>query len=426
MSGVDNSAFRKALEMARSDRLGIFWALAPAPTSGIPFAVKDNTDVAGMPTTAGTPALRDNVPVRDATVVARLRDAGYAPLGKVGMHELAFGTTSNNAAFGAVRNPVDPERSPGGSSGGSAAAVAAGYVTFALGTDTGGSMRIPAAYCGVVGMRPTAGRYPRDGLVPLSTTRDTAGVFARDVDTVATIDAVITGEDELVTVKPSKLRLGVPRRGFWENLDETVKEASEAALQRLAEAGVTLVDVDIALDGRHVCDIITPAAFDIVGWEFVHEWPAFLARLGPDLEGMTLADVGTQVVSPDVKGIVEHNLSNPVSRDSYNAALVARDQARRAYETVIADNKLDAVIYPTVPIVAPLIGQETVTVGGIETNVFAASIRNTDPGSTAGVPSLSIPVASPGLPVGLGIEGVPDSDRRILAVARAIDNIVAA
>lgn len=425
MSGVDNSAFREALAKARSDKFGIFWAVAEAPSSGIPFAVKDNTDVAGMPTTAGTPALGNNIATRDATVVALLREAGYAPLGKVGMHELAFGTTSNNAAFGPVRNPVDPERSPGGSSGGSAAAVAAGYVTFALGTDTGGSMRIPAAYCGVVGMRPTAGRYPQDGLVPLSSTRDTAGVFGRDVDTVATVDAVITGDKELTTLEAREVRLGIPRRGFWENLDDTVRSASETALQRLSDAGVTLVDVDIALNGRHVFDIITPAAFDIVGWEFVHEWPVFLARLGPAFDGMTLADVASQVVSPDVKGIVEHNLANPVSRASYDAALAARDQARRAYETVIADNALDAVIYPTVPIVAPLIGQETVSVGGVDTNVFAASIRNTDPGSTAGVPSLSIPVASPGLPVGLGIEGTPGSDRQLLAVARAIEGIVA-
>ena len=163
---------------------------------GLPIAVKDAIAAAGLPATAGTEALRGYLPEKDADVVEPLIAAGAFVLGKLNMHELSYGITSNNGAFGPVRNPYDLERIPGGSSGGAGAAVAAGLVPAALGTDTGGSVRIPAALCGVVGFRPTTGRYSQKGIVPVSHTRDTAGPLCRSVSDAAMIDAAITGEPD--------------------------------------------------------------------------------------------------------------------------------------------------------------------------------------------------------------------------------------
>ncbi len=180
---------------------------------GLPILIKDNIETASAPTTAGTPALRDHRPGSDAPVAAKLFSAGAILLGKTNMHELAVGITSNNAAFGAVHNPYDPALIPGGSSGGNGAAIAARMCAAGLGTDTGGSVRIPAALCGIVGLRPTVGRYAGKGIVPMSHTMDTAGPMARSVEDLALLDSVITGSDAVVQPVPLRgVRLGVPRR----------------------------------------------------------------------------------------------------------------------------------------------------------------------------------------------------------------------
>src|SRR6185437_6901159 len=160
---------------------------------GVPLAIKDNLDCVGYATTGGTPALRDNRPKRNAAVMQKLLDAGAIVLGKANMHEMAFGITSNNGAFGPARNPYDPARVPGGSSGGTGTAIGARLAPAGIGTDTGGSVRIPAAFCGIAGLRPSLGRWPIDGILPISPTRDTAGPMARTVTDLALLDAVVTG-----------------------------------------------------------------------------------------------------------------------------------------------------------------------------------------------------------------------------------------
>src|SRR5918998_314512 len=211
----------ESIEAARGIAdLGAFIALADraeagaGPLAGVPLAVKDNLDTRDLPTTGGTPALRGSRPGRDHPAVARLRAVGAVVIGKTNLHELALGITSNNAAFGPVRNPHDPSRSAGGSSGGSAVAVATGVVPIALGTDTGGSVRVPAAHCGVVGWRPTVGRWGTGRTVPISHTRDTAGVLATGVADVAVVDELVTG-DPVGTPPERPIRLGVPRAGFY-------------------------------------------------------------------------------------------------------------------------------------------------------------------------------------------------------------------
>ena len=211
--------------------------LADSPLLGIPFAVKDNIDVLGLPTTGGTELLRSSFPSETATVVSRITGAGAVVVGKTNLHELAFGITSNNGSFGPVRNPHDPERSAGGSSGGSAVAVALGIVPFALGTDTGGSMQIPAAHCGIVGMRPSTGRYPADGVLRLSPTRDTIGVMASTVSDVAFIDGIITGEGELPATDLGTVRLGIPASGFFPGVDARIRNRFDAL--RLQDHGAS-------------------------------------------------------------------------------------------------------------------------------------------------------------------------------------------
>src|SRR6185437_16162877 len=226
---------------------------------GVPLAIKDNLDCVGYATTGGTPALRDNRPKRNAAVMQKLLDAGAIVLGKANMHEMAFGITSNNGAFGPARNPYDPARVPGGSSGGT-------------GTDTGGSVRIPAAFCGIAGLRPSLGRWPIDGILPISPTRDTAGPMARTVTDLALLDAVVTGSVPPTPSPLKELRLGVPRQFFCDPLDNEVARLFEAYLDELRRGGVTLVEVDLsaakALNDR--------AGMAITGFELRQAIPSYL------------------------------------------------------------------------------------------------------------------------------------------------------
>jgi mandelamide amidase len=423
----------ETLERARGlADLGAFVTVADraaggaGPLAGVPLAVKDNLDTADLPTSGGTPALRDSRPGRDHPAVARLRAAGAAVVGKTNLHELALGITSNNAAFGPVRNPHDPSRSPGGSSGGSAVAVATGVVPIALGTDTGGSMRVPAAHCGVVGWRPTVGRWGTGCCVPISRTRDTAGVFATAVADVAVVDELVTG-DASVAPPDRPVRLGVPRRGWYDGLHPDVAAAAERALARLADAGAELVEVD--LSGAHELD--AACGFPIVFAEIVADLPAYLATLpGPERE-LTYADVLAQVASPDVRGAMELAAGGTFTAEVYRQALATREELRAAYRAALRPERgerLDALVYPTVPLPPPPIGDdETTELNGEQVPVFLTTIRNTGPGSTAGMPALSLPAgtASAGLPVGMSLEALPGDDVALLAVAARVEAALA-
>ena len=408
--------------------LGAFIAVAEhaepgtGPLAGIPLAVKDNLDTRDLPTTGGTPALRDSRPGRDQHAVERLRAAGAAVIGKTNLHELAFGITSNNAAFGPVRNPHDTTRSAGGSSGGSAVAVATGVVPIALGTDTGGSLRVPAAHCGVVGWRPTTGRWGTGRTVPISRTRDTAGVLATSVADVALVDEIVTGEAAPASsVRP--LRLGVPRAGFYDDLHPEVALCTERALERLAAGGIELVEVEVV--GAHALD--AECGFPIVFFEVAQDLPEYLATLPGPESGLTLADVLAQVASPDVRGALEVAVSAAFTQDVYRQALATRDRLRAAYSAALRPahaERLDALVYPTVPLPAPPLGDDDTTdLDGREVPVFLTTIRNTGPGSTAGMPALSLPAGATraGLPIGISLEGLPGEDVALLASARRVE-----
>ena len=296
-------------------------------------------------------------------------------IGKTNLHELALGVTSNNAAFGPVRNPHDPSRSAGGSSGGSAVAVATGVVPIALGTDTGGSVRVPAAHCGVVGWRPTVGRWGTGRTVPISHTRDTAGVLATSVADAAVVDELVTGEP---AAEPSArpLRLGVPRVGFYDDLHPQVAACAQRVLDRLADGGVDLVEVELA--GAHELD--AECGFPIVFFEIAQDLPAYLATLpGPERE-LTFADVMARVASPDVRGGLEVAAGGSFTEESYRQALTTRDRLRAAYAAALRPDsgRLDALVYPTVPLPAPPVGDDATTeLNGRQVPVFLTTIRNT-------------------------------------------------
>jgi indoleacetamide hydrolase len=389
---------------------------------GVPLALKDNIDTAGIATTAGTPALRGNVPARHAPIAQKLVDAGAIVFGKASLHELAYGITNHNAAFGAVRNPYDRTRIPGGSSGGVGAAVGARIVPGGIGSDTGGSVRIPAALCGIVGFRPTTLRWSQSGIVPISHTRDTAGPMTRSVADCALLDRVVTGAAELPAASLKGLRLGVPRGHFWESLDAEVGKLMEGVLVTLKDAGAVLVEADIPDAAR----LDNEAGFPIALFETIVDLNAYLAEHGSALR---YADVVAQVASPDVKGLLQSLLGEgAIPQAAYLQALnVLRPQLQAAYRDYFKRHDAAAVIFPTTPLPAARIGEdETVLLNGVAVPTFPTFIRNCSPGSVAGIPGISVPAAltRAGLPLGIELNAPAGADAQLLAIARAVEAVL--
>jgi len=389
------------------------------PLLGIPIALKDNIEAAGMACGAGTASLNGKLPQADAELVARLRAAGAVIAGKVGMHELAFGITTNNAVTGAVRNPWDRTRIPGGSSGGSGAVVGARIVPASIGTDTGGSVRVPAALCGVSGFRPTVGRVSAQGIAPISLTRDTPGPLAYTIADCALLDEVMTGaKDSQMKLALQGLRLGVPRRPFWNDLEPALEQVAESALQTLRQAGVELVDIDMPA----LSELNAGVGFPVALFEFVRDMRRYLGERG---RGVTLEELIAAVGSPDVRGAVGTLLTGGgIPEDVYESALQARARMQALYAQTFESHRVEALVFPTTPRVAARIGEdETVDLNGTQQPTFGTFIRNTDPGSNASLPGATIPLGlANNLPVGLALDGPIDSDRRLLAIAEAVQS----
>lgn len=396
------------------------------PLHGLPIPVKDSVNTRDLPTSAGTSALRDFRPARDASAVAKLRAAGASVLGKTNLHELSFGWTSNNLAFGPVRNPYDPSRIPGGSSGGSAAAVAARMAPLSVAEDTQGSIRVPAALCGVCGFRPTTGRYPNDGTAPITPLFDQIGPHARTVADLALFDAVMTGDHRPISPATLKgLRLGVVRDYFFEGLDAQVERGMEEAMARLREAGVVVVEAEAPELGKLVELVTAPVQ--------LHDAAAALTRYlhesGAPLSFETMMDQ----VSPDVKALFElvvlPDAPLAVPEATYQAARdVHRPAMQRLFANAFARHDIAAILFPTTLTVAPLIGQaETVVGKGVAMPFSTAVARNITPGSTAGLPGLVLPTGlapDSGLPLSLELDGPTGEDRRLLAVGLAIEAVL--
>ncbi|KJC45861.1 indole acetimide hydrolase [Bradyrhizobium sp. LTSP885] len=401
--------------------------------AGLPVVVKDNINTADLPTSGGTPALQHARPARNAPSLQKLLDAGAVVIGKTNLHELAFGITSTNfAAFaGAVKNPYDTTRIPGGSSGGTSAAIAARIATCGLGSDTGGSTRVPAALTGTVGLRPSVGnggaerRYHDDNqVVPISHTRDTVGPMGRTVADVALLDSVITGTSLTSAIPLRGIRLGIPAV-FWRGLDRDVEAVCRVACARLSEAGAVLVDVDMP----SLFEQNEKVSFVVALHEPIADIPAYLAASG--LTGITLADIAAKVASPDVVGAF-----GAITADAFGAAYddairVQRPALQATYAAYLRDNGLDAILFPTTIASAPVIdatnGSGDMSVnGGEPAQTFGTMIRNTDPASNAGLPGLSLyaGMTPDGLPVGLEIDGPVGSDAKLLGLGLSIEAIL--
>lgn len=390
---------------------------------GVPLIVKDNIEVAGMRHTAGTPSLLRYVPGSSAPVVAALVAEGAIIIGKANMHELAFGITSNNGHFGPVRNPRQPAYFAGGSSGGNAAAIAAGMVPAGLGSDTGGSVRIPAALTGIHGFRPTTGRYSVVGLTPISTTKDTVGIMARQIEDIILLDSVISGRKaDFTAVAPSAIRLGVPRDFFYDNLQPEVRAVLDRALQKLRSAGVTLIPMSVTADLKKLSDAVgLPVALYEVR-------PGLVDYLRERTKGYIGYDeLVAAIASPDVAETFAQAVG-AITPAAYDHALnIARPALQKLYAHLFAANDLDGIVVPTTLLTArPIIGSDQkVRLNAAEVNTFLTYIHNTEPSSNAGLPSISIDAGDAGvLPVGMQIDAPAGNDAKLLRIALTVAQVL--
>ena len=400
----------QALAMAREADGEIAAGHYRGPLHGIPISFKDLIDVAGAPTTAASRLLAGRVAREDAPVVARLRAAGAIFLGKTNLHEFAFGTTSEDSAYGPVRNPWDPTRSPGGSSGGAAAAIVEGMGYAAIGTDTGGSIRIPAAACGCVGLKPTYGELSCDGIVPLSWSLDHVGPIARSVADARVIYDAMLARPASAAAPPRRtapsLRLGVLRGYFIELLDPEVAAAFDVGLRRLTAAGVTLVDRDI------------PHAADTASVYLHLQLPEASAYHAEAIE------MRPEAYTPPVRLRLEmgrYVLAEDYIRAQRGAAVLQREVS----EALVG---CDALVLPTLPIPAPTLGADTIAIGGGVHPIRTLMLRLTQLFDISRHPAISIPCGhtSRQLPVGLQLVGHLNGTADLLDVAEPCESLIAA
>jgi aspartyl-tRNA(Asn)/glutamyl-tRNA(Gln) amidotransferase subunit A len=376
------------------------------PLHGIPISLKDLIDIAGQPTTAASRVLAENIAKADAPIVARLREAGAVLIGKTNLHEFALGTTSEDSAFGAVHHPADNARSAGGSSGGSAAAVATGMGLASIGTDTGGSIRIPAAACGVVGLKPAIGEVPTAGVIPLSTSFDHVGPLTLSVEDAAAVWSVLAQKPRPTIERQARgLRLVRLTDYFDRPIEPAVRSAFTRALDALRAAGAVIRDGSLPNTAG-----ILDAYVSIVLPEGAAWHAPYLDRRAGEYTPMVRARFESGRTIPAVKYVQGREFCN---------------QLRADVERLLAD--ADALVLPTLPITAPLLGSDEVTIDpavGDRTAVRSAMLKHTQPFNMTGSPAISLPLPVNGLPVGLQIVGRSNDTASLLAIAAACEKIV--
>jgi aspartyl-tRNA(Asn)/glutamyl-tRNA(Gln) amidotransferase subunit A len=371
------------------------------PFHGIPIAVKDLFYTRGIRTTGGSLAFKEFVPDYDAAVVERLRAAGAVSIGKTNLHEIAFGITSKNPHYGFVLNPLDPRRIPGGSSGGSAALVAGKFLPVALGTDTGGSIRVPASYCGISGIKPTYGRVSRRGVLPLAFSLDHVGPLGSCIEDCAlAMNVLADGYFNLPALPDLKgMRVGVPTNFFFDQIDAEVASAVRRSIAEMERLGASLVEVSLpdmneANAAARVVQLSETAAI-------------YVNHTDPRMFGS------------DVWALLEQG--RMIMGHEYVNAQRVRTQFRQSFDKLWKG--IDVLATPTTPISAPMLEQDNVLIGDVEENVRIATTRLVRSINFLGEPALSMPCGetSNGMPVGLQLISAPFAEARLLQIAKTLE-----
>ena len=377
------------------------------PLHGVPVSIKDLFDVRGTATTAASHVRDGHIATEDAPAISRLRRAGAVIIGKTNLHEFAFGTTNEDSGYGPARHPDDPTRSPGGSSGGSAVSLASGMALATLGTDTGGSIRIPAALCGTVGLKPSLGELTTDGVVPLSRTMDHVGPLTATVSDAWHMFHALRGDTRLKPLVPSaveRLRFAIPRSYFCDLLDAEVRQAFASSVDALRSAGATVEDVEIP-SARFIATVYVHLVFGDAA-------PYHAAALE------TMPDRYTAPVRMRLE------MARYVLAEDYTRALEGRAQLAREVDRALSG--FHALILPTVPIPAPKIGANTVDIDGVKEPVRNAMLRLTQLFNITGHPAISLPCGrtAGGLPCGVQIAGTRGQTDQLLHIAAGVERVL--
>lgn len=397
----------RALEAARAADRARLAGRATTALHGIPISLKDLIDQAGVPTTAASQVRHGLVAASDAPVAARLRAAGAVFVGKTNLHEFALGPTGDDSAFGPCRHPLDPSRVAGGSSGGSAIAVATGMSIASVGSDTGGSIRIPAAACGVVGLKPGWGEIAADGVVPLSRQLDHVGPLTRTVTDAWLVYETLLGRppSRSATLEPralARLRLGRLRGYFEARLDDEVAAVYEDALARVRDAGAEIVDVTLP----HTDTIAAVYAHLALADAAAYHAGTLERRAGDYTSNVRLRlEMGRTILAED-----------------YVRALAGREAIAQGIDAALM--AVDALVCPTLPVAAPPIGAATVTFGTATEPVRNALLRLTQPFNVGRQPALTLPCGTTrtaALPVGLQLAGASGHTTALLRLALAVE-----
>ena len=401
-----------------------------APLLGVPLGVKDSYLTKGLPTSLGLDSLANFVPREDADAVGAIKRAGALVFGKNNLVEMSYGLTGHNARYGQVKNPHARDRVSGGSSSGSAASVAAGLVPASLGGDTVGSIRVPASFCGVVGFKPTTGRWPRKGVAPISHTLDTTGAFARSVEDCILLDQVVTGEQAVELPDGGYdlkgARLAFAPRQFLDLVDSEVEARFREVVRRLQHAGAEIVEVNLGDDFNA---LIQAATWGI----FAHETMCAISEFLRRHDIPTTFEAIYEGLKPQLRQAWGHIVlpsgAGATSAEAYETALnVTRPEIQRRLNTAFVARGAQVILQPTTPCTAPLVDEQaTVHIAGQDVSYLALA-NHTVSASSVGLPGISLPagLSRAGLPIGLELDAPLGSDRTLLALARKIEGVLGA